>query len=217
MRFALVRGWAVAATAIVAGAIADAGTEFAENSGWLAGTLRDDQHQAILPALLLGTALTLGLILFVLLARISPRDPLLIRMDDLRTRFIDIASAFCGSMLCVVVMEGYETRFGGLSPFDPRSVVLSHTLALIVAFVVTGTVVYCALRSALRTASRASSAVVEFLAEFLRKLFGMTAAHRAPALSAYELDVLHVPFAIARGSCGFRAPPRSIRPHRLSA
>lgn len=217
MRFAFVRGWAVAATAVLAAAIADAGTEFAVNSGWLGGTLRDNQHEAILPALLLGAALALSLTLFVLFARISPRDPLLLRMNGLRTRSIDVAFAFCGSVLCVMAMEGYETRFGGSSPFDPRSVVLSHTVALVVAFVVTGSIIHCALRSAIRTANRASTVVVELFAEFLRKLLKVIAAPRTIALSAYELCVVHVRFRILCGSQGFRAPPRSILPRYLIA
>lgn len=215
MRFALIRGWAVAATAILAAAIADAGTEFAQNSGWLGGTLRDNQHESILPALLLGVAVALSLTLFVLFAKISPRDPLL-RMSDIRRRLTDVALAFCGSVVCIVVMEGYETRFGGLSPFDPRSVVVSHAFALAMAFLLMGAIVHCALRSAVRSASRASGLVVGFLVEFLRKVAAIVAPPRSPALSAYRLQVAHVPPGLARGSRGFRAPPRSIRPNYLT-
>jgi len=216
MRFALVRGWAVVATAILAAAAADAGTEFAENSGWLAGALRDNQHEAILPALVLGAAVTLSLVVFVLFARISPCDPLLSRVTDHRIRLAEIAIAFCGSMLCVVAMEGYETRFGGVSPFDPRSVVLSHTLALIVAFAIAGALVHYALRSAIRAAGRASGAAFEFLVEFLRKFQRAVAQSGAVALSAFQLFVPHVPPGIVAGSRGFRAPPRSIRPLYLA-
>jgi hypothetical protein len=216
MRFALVRTWAVVATAILAGAAADAVTEFAENNGWLGGMLRDGQHEAILPALLLGALVAVSLTLFVLFARISPRDPLLSRMSGLRTRLADIAAAFSVSVLCVIAMEGYETRFGGVSPFDPRSVVLSHALALAVAFVLTGTILHCALRAAIRTASRASI-VVEYLAQFLRKLRQFAAAAPSIALSAFELHVVRVPLETAYGSSGLRAPPHSLRPHHIAA
>jgi hypothetical protein len=212
MRLALVRSWAVVAAAILSAAAADAGTEFAENSGWLAGTVRDNQHEAVLPALVLGVAIALSLTLFVLFARVSPGDPLLSRLNDLRGRLIDIAGALGGSMLCVLAMEGYETRFGGVSPFDPRSVVLSHTLALVVAFLVAGAVVHCAVRAAIGVASRASSMIVEFLVEFLRELLRAVAPSRAVALSAFQLYVPHVPPGIAVGSRALRAPPRSIRP-----
>lgn len=209
MRFAMVRAWAALATAILAAAAADAGTEFAENSGWLGGSLHDNQHEAIVPALLLGAAVTLALTLFVLLARISPGDPLLSRLSDFRTRLIDGACAFCGSVLSILAMEGYETRFGGLSPFDARSVVLSHTLALLVAFAVIGVVVHCALRSAIRVASRASGLAAEIFVEFLRKLFADSATPAMVGVSAFVLYVIHVPPAIADGARGLRAPPRA--------
>jgi hypothetical protein len=131
-------------------------------------------------------------------------------MSDFRTRLVDVACAFCGSVLCIIAMEGYETRFGGLSPFDPRSVVLSHSLALLIAFVVIGVMVYCALLVAIRVASHASGVVAGIFAEFLRKLLGVGAMPRTVGVSAFVLYVLHVPLAIADGSRGFRAPPRSI-------
>jgi hypothetical protein len=212
MRFALVRGWAVAATAILAAAVADAATEFAENSGWLGGALRDNQHESIVPALLLGLAIAFSLALYVLLARVSPRDPLLLRLNELQTRLVDVAVAFCGSTLCVVAMEGYETRFGGLSPFDPRSVVLSHAPALLVAFVVTAVAVYAGLAVAVRTAARASVAVAAFLVAFLRKFVAGVAPPRALALPAFRLRAAYVPLAIAHASRGLRAPPRSVLP-----
>jgi len=210
MRFRVVRIWAGIAAAILAAAAADAATEFAENGGWLGGTLRDNQHEAILPALVLGAAVTVSLTIFILLARISSRDPLLSRMNDLGRRLVDIACAFCGSMLCVVAMEGYETRFGGLSPFDPRSVVLSHTLALIVAFLVAGVIVHCAVRAAIGVARRASDVVFDFLIECFRKFSCAVTSPQAVARSAFQLYLPHVPPGIAGSSRGFRAPPRSI-------
>jgi hypothetical protein len=215
-RFALIRGWTVAATAILTAAIADAATEFAENSGWLADTLRDDHQEAVFPVLLFGVAVAVSLTLFVVLARVSPGDPLVLRMNDFRTRSIDVACAFCGSVLCILSMEGYEMRFGGISPFGSNSIVLSHSVALIVAFLVTGALINCVLGSAIRTASRASVVVVEFLVEFLRKLLRAIAPPQAVALSAFRLEVTHVPPGIAGGFRGFRAPPSSIRPHLRS-
>ena len=172
MRFAIIRGWAALATALLTAVGADVSVEFAENSGWLGGVLRDNQHEAVLPTLLFGAVVTLSLTLFVLLARIYADDPLLSRIGDFRTRLVDRACSLFGSLLCVIAMEGYETRFGGSSPFDPRSVVLSHALPLVVTFVVMGAIVHYALRAAIRTARRASGLVAEVFVEFLRKLRG---------------------------------------------
>lgn len=210
MRFAIIRGWAVLATALLTAVGSDVSVEFAGNSGWLGGVLRDNQHEAVLPALLFGAAVTLSLTLFVLLARIYPDDPLLSRIDDFRTRFVDTACSLVGSLLCVIAMEGYETRFGGSSPFDPRSVVLSHALPLVVAFVVMGAIVHYALRAAIRTARRASGLVAEVFAEFLRKLRGESTTPGMVQHSAFVLYVVHGPLAVLDGSLGLRAPPRSI-------
>ena len=210
MRFALVRGWAVVAAAILTGALADAATEFAENGHWLAGGVRDDQHQAVLPALAIGALIALGLLLFVLLARISPRDPLLTRMNRVHKRFVDIAAALCGSALCVVAMEAYETRFGGLSPFDPRSVILSHTFALVVAFAIVGILLHCILGSAIRAASRAGTVFTGFIVAFLRKHVHAATSPRPVSLSIFDLFVTHIPLDVAAGSRGLRAPPRSV-------
>lgn len=212
MRFAVVRVWAAAATAILAAAIADAATELAVNGGWLGSGLRDNDHQAVLPALCTGAGLALSLLLAVLFSRVSPRDSLSLRITALRTRLGDVVCALCGSALCIVAMEGYETNFGGVSPFDPRSVVLSHAPALIVAFLLIGALVHCTLRAAVRAAAEASVAVAEFFEAFLGRDFGNGAPRRAARISAFELRVTHVPSWLARGSRGFRAPPRSMHP-----
>jgi hypothetical protein len=210
VRFAIIRCWAAVATAILAAVGSDVSTEFTENCGWLGGVIRDNQHEAVLPALFLGAIVTLSLILFVLLSRIYPDDPLLSSIDHLPTRLVDAACSFGGSVLCVIAMEGYETRFGGLSPFDPGSVVLSHTLSLVTAFVIIGAIAHYALRTAIRAAAHASSIVTEVFVKFLRKLIGESLPPGKIHVSAFVLYVAHVPRFIAEGSRGFRAPPSSI-------
>jgi hypothetical protein len=209
MRFAIVRIWATAAVAVLAAATADAVVEFAGNGGWLGAGLRDNQHEAIAPALFLGALTALFLLTFILLARISPRDPLLVRLFERATRRLDTICAFAGGVVCVVAMEGYETRFGGMSPFDPRSVVLSHTAALLVAILAIGAIVHCLLRAAVGVASRASVAASELLARFFRRPLN---AVRPPVArtAAFEIGLAHVGLAIAEGVGGLRAPPRSI-------
>ena len=206
----MIRGWAALATAILAAIGSDVTTEFAENCGWLGGALRDNQHEAILPALLLGAIVTLSMLLFVLFARIRPGDPLLCRIGELKTRALDMTCALFGSVLCIIAMEGYETRFGGLSPFDPRSVDLAHALPLVVTFAVMAAIVHHLLHDAIRTANRASHFVVEVFAEFLRKLLRDSATPRVAQAAAFTLRIVHVPFAFAYGSRGLRAPPSSI-------
>jgi hypothetical protein len=212
MRYAMVRAWTSLATALLTAAIADAGTEYAQNLGWLGGGLHDTQHEAVAPTLLLGLAIGAALAAFVAFARIAPYDPLLRRMNGLGARAMDLGCALAGSALCTIAMEGYETRFGGLSPFDPRSVVLSHALALLVAFVVVAAVLHRALRAALALASQAGELAAGALVEFLHKICRAAVAPGAVHTSAFTLHVLHLPPAIADGACGLRAPPRSNLP-----
>jgi hypothetical protein len=209
MRCAIVRAWTSLATALLTAAVADAGTEFAENLGWLGGSVRDAQHEAVAPALILGLAAGAALAAFVAFARIGPQDPLLRHMSRLRARLTDLAIALAGSALFTIAMEGYETRFGGLSPFDPRSVVLSHAVPLVVAFVFVAVLVHRAMRAALRLAGHAGELAAGALVEFLHKMLRAAVAPGAVHDSAFTLHVLHLPPAIADGACGLRAPPRS--------
>lgn len=209
MRCAIVRAWTSLATALLTAAVADAGTEFAENLGWLGGSVRDVQHEAVAPTLLFGLAAGAALAAFAAFARIAPHDPLLRCMSGWRARTADLTIALAGSALCTIAMEGYETRFGGLSPFDPRSVVLSHALPLLVAFVFVAAIARVSIRAALRVASHAGELAASVLVEFLHKISRAQVAPGAVHTSAFTLHVLHLPPAIADGACGRRAPPRS--------
>jgi len=213
MRYATVRAWTSLATALLTAAIADAGIEFAANLGWLGGSFRDDQHEAIAPTLLLGTVVAAALIAFIVFARVAPGDPLLRRLNTFRVRATDLACALLGSAVCTIAMEGYETRFGGLSPFDARSVILSHALALAITFVVVAAVIHYVLRRALALASQARELAAGVLGVFFHKLFRTRVARGATYTSSvFTLSVLHLPPAIADGACGLRAPPHSILP-----
>jgi hypothetical protein len=209
MRCAIVRAWTSLATALLTAAVADAGTEFAENLGWLGGSVRDAQHEAVAPALILGLAVSAGLAAFVVFARIAPHDRLLRYMSGWRARAADLAVALAGSTLFTIAMEGYETRFGGLSPFDPRSVVLSHAVPLLLAFVFVAAIARVSIRAALRLASHAGELAASVLVEFLHKMLRAAVAPGMVHASAFTLHVLHLPPAIADGACGLRAPPRS--------
>jgi hypothetical protein len=210
MRCAIVRAWTVLTTALFTAAVADACTEFAENLGWLGGSERDVSQQAIGPTLLIAAVVGTVLAGFVAFAKIAPQDKVLRCMDGWRARATDLGTALAGSALCAIAMEGYETRFGGLSPFDPRSVVMSHAFALLVAFVVVAVIARRIVGALLALASiageLAGDALVEFLHRIARAHVPAAAVHR----SAFTLVVLHPPPAIAYGACGLRAPPRSM-------
>jgi hypothetical protein len=210
MRSLVVRAGTALTTALITAAVADAGTEFAVNLGWLGGSVRDAQHEAVAPTILIGLALGTALAAFVAFARINPRDPLLQSTSGLRALVSDAAIALAGSALCTIAMEGYETRFGGLSPFDPRSVICSHALALLVAFVVVAPIVWGVIGKALCVARNAGECATTVIGQFLRKIFPANAGSETAHTSAFTLHVVHLCAAIAGGVCGLRAPPRSI-------
>lgn len=209
MRCAAVRAGTLLTTALITAAVADMGTEFAENCGWLGGSLRDAQQQAVAPALLIGLAVGAALAAYVAFARIAPHDPLLRAMSGRRVRTMDLAAALAGSALCAIAMEGYETRFGGLSPFDPRSVLCSHAPALLAAFLLVAPLarglVGAALRLAGHVGERAGSAIVQFL----HRLSRARACPQAAQLCALTLHVPRLQPATAPGARGLRAPPRT--------
>jgi hypothetical protein len=210
VRFTVVRIWSTAAVAMLAAGTADAVVEFAANGGWLGAGLQDNQHEAIAPVLALGALTALLLLAFILFARISLRDPLLVRMGERSARWLDTISAFAGGVVSVVAMEGYETRFGGVSPFDPGSVVASHTAALFVAILAIGAVMHWMLRAAAGVASRASVAAIELFARFFPQRLNLVQPPTLVRTPAFKLGVAHVALAIAAGVRGLRAPPRSI-------
>jgi hypothetical protein len=209
MRCVVVRAGAWLTTALIAAALADAGTEFAENLGWLGGSLRDAQHEAVAPTLLIGLAIGAALAAFVAFARLAPHDPLLRSMRGFRELTADLAIALAGSALWTIAMEGYETRFGGVSPFDPRSVVCSHAPALLVAFVLVAPVVWGVVRNLLCLARRAGECATGAIVQFLRKISHASVPPGTVHTSAFALHVVHLLPAIADGVYGLRAPPHS--------
>jgi hypothetical protein len=210
MRCAAVRAGASLTTALITAGLADAWTEFAENRGWLGGSVRDAQHEAILPVLLIGLAVGAALAAFAAFHRVTPKDPLLRGVSGLRALTTDLAIALAGSALCTIAMEGYETRFGGMSPFDPRSVVCSHAPALLVAFAVVAPLVCGITRSVLRLARHAGQRATSVIVQFLRKISRANVASGAIHTSAFTLHVIRLSSAIVAGVYGLRAPPRSI-------
>lgn len=209
MRCAIVRAWTSLVTALLTAALADAGTEFAENLGWLGGGVRDGQHEAVAPTLLIGLAIGAGLAAFIVFSRIAPQDRLHRCMSGWRALTADLAITLCGSALCVIAMEGYETRFGGLSPFDPRSVILAHSMPLLVAFLLVAIVVRRSLRLGLRVAGRVRQLAETVLVELFHSISRPRVAPGVVHTSAFTLHVLHLAPTIAAGARGLRAPPRS--------
>lgn len=199
------------ATALLAAASADLTTEFAENLGWLGGRARDGHQETILPVALIGIAIALSLAAYVACARMSGRDLRLLQSGGIRAQIVGTACALIGSTLCTIAMEGYETRFGGLSPFDAQSVVVTHAPALLAAFAIVAVAIQSAMRELLRAAERAGEIAARTFVRFSRKLLCSASAPLVSHAYAIASSVLHRTNPVAGAGSALRAPPPTAR------
>jgi hypothetical protein len=209
MRYTVVRIWAVITIGLLAGVIADAGTEFSAMFGWLGGISKDVNQQGVLPALAITLALALGLAAYIIGSRIAPSDPLVRKLDDAGGRAIDAVAAFAGACATVVAIEGFETHFGGLAPFDANSVVIVHAPILVLAFLAIAVGARMMLGAAIRFAARSGTFAAALVTSFLRisRSHAPTPKHaRMPHPGA---SCSHVAPEIVK-SRGLRAPPFAL-------
>jgi hypothetical protein len=209
MRYALVRIWAVLTVGLLAGVLGDAGTELFGVLGWLGGATRDVDHQGLLPALAITLTLALGLAAYVVGSRIAPNDPLLRRLDDAGARVVDAVSAFIGSGVTVVAIECYETHFGGLAPFDARSVVIAHAPILVLSFLTIAVGARMGLGAAIRCAARTGVVAAALFTSFLRILRSYAATPKHATMRHPETSCSRAVSEIV-SSRGLRAPPRML-------
>jgi hypothetical protein len=202
----VVRLWSVAIVGLLSGIVGDAGTELAGALGWFGRGTVDCDHQGLLPAAIAALLCVLVLSAYVISSRIAPNDPLLRELDDRRARAIDALAAFAASWLSVVAIEGYETRFGGIAPFDAGSTIIAHAPALLVSFLAIAIVARVALGAAIRWTARSGAAAVALLISFLRRLRAAIATPKhCAAFFANAIHAHDVPELIS--ACGPRAPP----------
>lgn len=197
--YAIVRIWPIAIIGLASGVIGDAGTEFF--------TSGDTDHQGMVPALAIAVLLALGLAVYLACSRIGPRDPLLCRFNRWRDRLPDALAAFGASWLTVIGIEGYETHFGGIEPFDTRSVVIAHAPLLLLAFLAVALTAQVILAAALRWAARSGAVAVALVRRVLRVSRHAVATTTHAGMAFLEAVCKHdVPELIS--ACGPRAPPR---------
>ncbi len=204
--YALVRLWSVAIVGLLSGVLGDAGTELLNTLGWLGRGAVDSDHQGLLPASIAALICALGLCVYVIGSRIAPSDPLLRELDDPHARAVDALAAFTASWLAVIAVEGYETRFGGIAPFDAGSTVIAHAPALLVSFLTIAIVARALLGAAIRWTARSGAAAVALLISFLRKLRAAIATSKHCAALFPEATHSHDAAELI-SACGPRAPP----------
>jgi hypothetical protein len=209
MRYTLVRIWAVLIVGLLAGILGDAGTEFCAGFGWLGGMTRDVDHQAILPAFAIALTLALSLATYVIGSRIAPDDPLVRRLDEVGARAVDAIAAFACSCATVLAMEGYETHFGGLAPFDANSVIVAHAPILALSFLTIAVAARMILGMAIRCAARSRVLAAALLTSFLRISCSHGATPKHATMSRPDSSCSHVAPQLVK-SRGLRAPPHTL-------
>jgi hypothetical protein len=209
MRYSVVRIWAVITIGLLAGVLADAGTEFSAMFGFLGGIGKDVDQQGVLPALAITLALALGLAAYIISSRIAPSDPLVRKLDDARARAADAVAAFAGACITVVAIEGYETHFGGLAPFDANSVVIAHAPILVLAFLTIAVAARMMLGAAIRFAARSGTFAASLLTSFLRLSHSNAATPKHASMPHPDTSCSHVAPEIVK-SRGLRAPPSAL-------
>jgi hypothetical protein len=203
----LLRRWSVFAAVPASAVAGDALTEFLSNAGLLGGPSPSDlQHQALAPVALLAVITILSVALVALCVRARDSEPVAYRRTLGETLLVT-STTLLATFAAVVMMEGYETRFGGTAPFDAHSVMLSHAPAVLLCYaVVTALVrnlVSVCLHVAIAAGRLAAAAILQIL-EFDRRLPRTRFASAfacGPAIARHTSPIRHVH--------GFRAPPRS--------
>ncbi|MGP8101135.1 MAG: hypothetical protein ACLQHL_10335 [Candidatus Cybelea sp.] len=205
----MVRIWAVITIGLLAGVLADAGTEFSALFGWLGSMTKDVNQQGILPAFAITLALAVCLAAYIIGSRIAPSDPLVRKLDDARARAVDAVAAFAGACATVVVIEGYETRFGGSAPFDATSVVIAHAPILVLAFLTIAVAVRMMLGAAIRFAARSGTFAAALLTSFLRISHSRAATPKHATMPHPDMACSHIAPEFVK-SRGRRAPPPAL-------
>jgi len=213
----VIRAWSAVATALVSAVVGDVSTEALSNRGLLgAGSIRDTQHEALRPVAIVAALVVLGLAIFAMIQRVRARD--VAKFERMPTRSVVLygAATLVVTFLVVLLMEGYETCFGGDAPIDPHSVFVAHAPFVLAAYAVTTLfmkrVVYVCLGITVAAGHAAAAVIISFICVDRRrvtKLPGEIALWAQP--SRYRaLD-------LAYGIHGFRAPPAVAEVHAFSS
>jgi Carboxypeptidase regulatory-like domain len=153
MRRTLLFVWMLVAVALWAAVLGDGLTEWLSNNG-LWGLGPSDVHQEALgPAAAAALFLSITLAWYAVVMRwCRPDECVRLRPSGVAQRFCWNACAVALSLGLVIVMEGYEMRFGGVGVFDPRSVLMAHAVPGLLSYAAVALCVEFLLAAVLRTA-----------------------------------------------------------------
>jgi len=122
------------------------------------------------------------------------------------------AATLLVTFLAVLLMEGYETRFGGYAPFDAHSVLVAHAPFVLAAYALTTLlmkrIVYVCLGITVAAGHAAAAALISFICVDRSRV-----AKSRGEIALWGQPSLYHATDLAYGIHGFRAPP-AIAPVR---
>lgn len=153
MRRTVILLWTLVTVALCAAVCGDALSEWLANHGAMGTAAMRDLHQeSLLPATCIAMLAIVSLASLALLRACTARAQPLQLAPAGAARIGWNAAAVVLALIAVVLMEGYEVRFGGVAPFDPRSVLAAHALPVIVVYAMVAAIVERMLGVVLRIA-----------------------------------------------------------------
>ncbi|MGZ3506396.1 MAG: hypothetical protein ACXWNK_14620 [Vulcanimicrobiaceae bacterium] len=163
----ILRWWSGLAAVPAAAAASDALTEFLANAKLLGGHSPSDlQHQALVPTLLVAVVSILAVALFALCMNPEPAETS--QRSTTAEKLVMTGALLVATFAVAVMMEGYETRFGGTAPFDPHSVLISHAPAVLICYAVITALVRNLVCACLHVAIAAGRLATQRILQLLR-------------------------------------------------
>lgn len=153
MRRTVILLWTLVTVALCAAVCGDALSEWLANHGAMGtAAMRDVHQESLLPATCIAAFAIVSLAFLVRLRdrAVRGRNVRLVPAGAARIGWNAIAVVL--ALIAVVLMEGYEVRFGGVAPFDPRSVLAADALPVIVVYAIVAAILERMLGLVLRIA-----------------------------------------------------------------
>jgi hypothetical protein len=158
MRHALISAWALVTVALCAAVCGDALTEWLSNSGFWGSGVSDLHQESLVPAACAAAVACAACLMFAI-AGVRRGVPLCLRPAGASRTCWNVAAVLL-ALIVVVLMEGYEVRFGGIGAFDPCSVLVAHALPVVVAYALIAAIVERVMGVCLRVATVAVLALI---------------------------------------------------------
>lgn len=193
---------AACAVALGAAVLGDAVTEAATNLA--AGYAVDGHQEALVPGAVLAAVLLASVCALAIGAGRSRAEAFARILESPRVRAVFFVVTALAALAIVVAMEGYEMRFGGVSAFDPRSVLAQHLIPTLATYACIAALADRLLRACVRMALSGWEALLRAAEPCARRVRSPRALAR---LGARDEHSLQSDAGRTHPSWSLRAPP----------